>query len=222
MVAVDAHRTATLISLPRGDFERIKKDPRFVRVVQLGRIVNALRYTHMAGAASSAEPESSGRRQRIASFLYLTGLLYEGFRVADVLGKDFKTSVAFQNGFARLSKKPEVARLRQGILNDLRNKAVFHNDDEVVEIGLDLIDVDPVVFARSLDGTWGTTHYDLADLAVLKYAFRSAPAVDLDQQIRTTLPLILNVAVEFGESAEALMGEVLLELGWRREEERSV
>lgn len=219
---MSADRTSTLITLPREDFERLRKGPRFVRVVQLGRIVNALRYTHMAAVAASAEPESSGRRQRIASFLYATGLLYEGFHVADVLGRDFRTSIAFQNGFARLLRKPEVVTLRQGILNDLRNRAVFHNDDEVVELGLSLIDADPVVFARSLDGTWGTTHYDLADLAVLKYAFRHVQAVDLDQEIGTTLPLILNVAVEFGESAEALIGEVLFEMGWRREEERSV
>src|SRR5262249_32768293 len=142
--------------------------------------------------------------------------------LADVLGKDFKALTTFQNGFARLLKKPEVVTLRQGILNDLRNKAVFHNDDEVVKLGLSLVDTDPVVFFRSLGGTWGSTHYDLADLAVLRYAFRAVGAVDLDNEVQEILPLILKVALEFGECAEALIGAVLVEMGWKRTEETSV
>ncbi len=217
-----SQKPATLISLSRTDFLQLKDNPRFIRVVQLGRIVNALRYTHMAGAAAAREDDSSARRQRIASFLYAAGLLYEGFRLADVLGKDFKASTTFQNGFARLLKKPEVVKLRQGILNDLRNKAVFHNDDDVVKLGLGLVDTDPVVFFRSFGGTWGSTHYDLADLAVLRYAFRHVGTVDLDHEVPKILPLILNVALEFGEFAEALMGEVLVEMGWKRTDETSV
>ena len=74
-----------VISLARDQFDRIKTDQRFVKIVQLGRIVNALRYTHIAGVAASSEPDSSARRQRIASFLYVSGVLYEGFGLADVL-----------------------------------------------------------------------------------------------------------------------------------------
>ena len=115
---------SVVTSLARGEFDRIKKDPRFVRVVQLGRIVNALRYTHIAGATASSEADSSARRQRIASFLYVSGVLYEGFRLADVLGKDFANSTALREGLGLL-KKPDVVALRQGVLNELRNKAVF-------------------------------------------------------------------------------------------------
>jgi hypothetical protein len=50
--------------------------------------------------------------------------LYEGFRLADVLGKDFANSTVFREGLGLLLKKPEVVSLRQGILNELRNKAV--------------------------------------------------------------------------------------------------
>jgi len=219
---VSSPKTPTFISLSRADFLQLKDDPGFLRVVQLGRILNALRYTHMAGAAAPKENDTSARRQRIASFLYVTGLLYEGFLLADVLGKDFKASTTFQKGFASLLKKPDVVKLRQGILNDLRNKAVFHNDDDVVKLGLGLVDTDPVVFLRSLGGTWGSTHYDLADLAVLRYAFRHVHIADLDQEVQSTLPLILNVALEFGDCAEELMGEVLLEMGWQRQEEPPV
>lgn len=130
------NKTTVLFSLPRKDFERLRKQPRFVRIFQLGRIVNTLRYILVAGVAASSEDDSSARRQRIASFLYVAGVLYEAFRVADVLGKDFKTSGAFRDGFARLLKKPDVVDLRQGILNDLRNKAVFHTDNEAVQIWL--------------------------------------------------------------------------------------
>ncbi len=210
---------SVVISLARDAFDRIKKDPRFVRVVQLGRIVNALRYTHIAGTAASLEADSSARRQRIASFLYVAGVLYEGFRLADVFGKDFANSTAFREGLGPLLKKPEVVALRQGILNELRNKAVFHNDDEVMKVGLDLVEADPVVFFRALGGTWGTTHYDLADLAVLKYAFRNVQTSALDEQ--ATLRLILDVALEFGNCAESLIGEVLFEMGWKRQEENS-
>ena len=210
---------SVVTSLARDDFDRIKKDPRFVRVVQLGRIVNALRYTHIAGATASSEADSSARRQRIASFLYVSGVLYEGFRLADVLGRDFATSTAFREGLGPLLKKPEVVALRQGVLNELRNKAVFHNDDEVMRVGLDLVQADPVVFFRAHGGTWGTTHYDLSDLAVLTYAFRNVQTGVVDEL--GTLRLILDVALEFGNCAESLIGEVLFEMGWKRREEDS-
>ena len=147
---------SVVISLARDDFDRIKQDPRFVRIVQLGRIVNALRFTHIAGVAASSEPDSSARRQRIASFLYVSGVLYEGFGLADVLGKDFANSTAFREGLGSLLKRAEVVALRQGILNELRNKAVFHNDDVVMTVGLDLVQADPVVFFAPWAGRGGT------------------------------------------------------------------
>ena len=88
---------------------------------------------------------------------------------------------------------------------------MFHNDDDAMKMGLDLVDTDPVVFFRALGGTWGTTHYDLADLAVLKYALRNVQTGVVAEQAK--LKLILDVALEFGSCAEALIGEVLFGIG---------
>lgn len=214
-------RPATLISLPRQEFERVKQNPRFVRIVQLARIVNTLRYTHMAGVRSCLDDDTSGPRQRIASSLYVAGLLYEGFRVVDVLGKDFKTSRAFTSGFALLLKEREIVQLRQGVLNDLRNKAVFHSDEDAVRAGLDRIDAEPVVFARSRSGTSGSAHYELADLAVLEYTFGGLAATDLDRERERITRLIFEVALKFEECADKLIVEVLRDTGWKGEGERS-
>src|SRR5215212_3701415 len=87
-------------------FDRLRGDEAFQRLVGLARIINSLRFAHGAVAYLPEARTPSSNRQVVSSFLYLAALLNEGLRVTQTLGASFKTLTSFQNGFGKLHADP--------------------------------------------------------------------------------------------------------------------
>lgn len=203
------------ISCSREAFEAHRHDPRLHRIVTLARIVNSIRFTDSAAFDRHGEDTPSAQRQRAGSFLYLTGILYEAFRFADRLGEQFRESEAFRAGFAQLLKDPVVRRLRDGLLNRLRNEAVYHHDDAVYSEGMALIKAQEYLFLSAASKKASDAYYDLADLAILRYAIGSdADSETFLRELSDSMIKVLEVANRFASCAETLIREVLNTMPW--------
>jgi hypothetical protein len=197
-------------------FEAQKSNSRLHQAATLARIVNSLRFAQAAARDRLGDNSPAASRQRASSFFYVCGLLYEGFRFADRLGKDFKSSHTFQECFAPLLSEDRVKSLRAGVLNRLRNKAVYHHDDDVFSKGLALLQENELVFATADGDKPSDVSYDLADIAVLRFALNSSsPTGAFQNEVSGLMVDVVEAATRFSVCADSLIRETLRGLGWQ-------
>lgn len=199
-----------------GAFRQLRRDPSFQKLVALARTTNSLRFTHQAITTAGPSQSLVGLGQRLSAVLYMCALLFEGLRLSQTLGRYYKDRASFREGFALLHSDEEVASFRRNVLEPLRNKAVFHLDQDAVRDGLlAREDDDEVVFARGTGAARGQTYYQLADEAVARFlvgcpsngnAFKEG---FIDLLNRST-----KIAVRFGTCADSLIWDVLKRGPW--------
>src|SRR3990172_9490337 len=97
-------------------FEMLRDDRRFRLLLTLGRIINALRFCHMA----VVNENSPFRGNRINSFLFMSAVLYEGIKVTRNLGRDFRDLDSFKTGIGALLRDKDTQDLWDTSLNRLR------------------------------------------------------------------------------------------------------
>jgi len=202
-------------------FDDLKSDDRFLALLTLARFVNALRFCQQAAIDVQNKDAPSGSRQRINSFLFASSVLYEGFRVAENLGKYFRNLDSFKNGFATLLKDKDVRALRETSLERMRNKFVFHFDQDVAKEALNNFELSTYKFATSRGTASGEMYFSLADEAVMNYLLQpKAEEFDHDLQVRleNLIEQITNIMGRFVRATEDLMAEALAGMGWKNRE----
>ena len=80
-------------------FEKLRTDERFIAILNLARISNALLFCQISALDSRKDNNPSSGRQVINSFLYASAVLYEGLNRADSLGQYFKDLESFKITF---------------------------------------------------------------------------------------------------------------------------
>jgi hypothetical protein len=141
--------------------------------------------------------------------------LDEGLTFAERLGQDFRTYGTYQHGFRDLLKDPEVRALRSGLLDRLRNQAVFHNDDIVTSSTVPDLHLNHYVFAAGESPRMGDVHYALADVAVLRFAVgEDIPDGDFNSALEHVLRSVVELSRRFAVAADQLIGEALNARGW--------
>jgi hypothetical protein len=171
----------TELYMSAADFSAARSDPRLHRLLTLARIVNSIRFTEVAVVEHKASETAKATRQKMSAFLYLAALLYEGLNFAQRLGQHFRDSEAFRVGFADLFRDAVVVELRAGLLNRLRNQAVYHHDDVAIPTGLNLMSADEY----NLRGRGRTATGD-AWLAAIVPRLLASPAFEHDGAIFIT------------------------------------
>ena len=202
------------IDLPLEKFAMLRADERFQSILKLCRIVNTLRFSQVAMTPSRRPNTPSARRQQFSSFFYSAAALYEGLRFTETLGKYFKDLPEFRSGFALLHADTDLMTFRHTVLEQARNRLVFHLDAEVVETSLAALNVVPITLASGIGETQGESYYDLADVVMMHYLIGRP---DNDHELKAALTSVLNkaatIAKRFDEAAENLIARVLKDLG---------
>lgn len=196
-------------------FNNLKTDERFLNLLTLARVVNALNFCHKAtvDAKNSSEPDSA--RSTINSFLYASSILYEGFKVVDRLQKNFKNLDSFKTGFGALLKDKNVKKMRESVLKQMRNRFVFHFDRDVAMESFKNFKPSQYNFAIIAGITSGEMYYSLADEVVMNYLLQPAPN-ESDESMKQRFIIIIqdiaDIMCKFNESAERLMKDVLKDM----------
>lgn len=198
------------LTMTREQFLKVRDDPRFHRILTLSRIVNSIRFSQIAILTAGSVDTPSGMRQRVASMFYTASILREAiFFVERHVSVDFSASAAYKTYFVPLLADRAIDELRHGLLDRLRNKAIFHNVPQTFADGLRRMNGDLYVFASTKGSTNGDLYYELTELAVMHSALEITPADDFTAQSRSALGAIARLAGHFSQAADKLIAEYL-------------
>ena len=205
------------ITCSQETFDRLKTDERFLALLTLARVINALRFCQKAAIDAKAVAGAAGDRTRINSFLFEASVLYEGFLAVERLAMHFKDFDSYRNGFAVLLKDSATQSLRQSVLHRMRNKFVFHFDRDVAKESFDHFELPVYKFASGTGEASGEMYFGLADEAVMNYLLQPADK-EPDESVKTRYEKILQDTAQlmgrFTESAERLMADVMDDMGF--------
>jgi hypothetical protein len=206
------------ISCSKSIFDVVKTDERFLGLLTLARFVNALRFCQKAGIDGKESTGYAGARSTINSFLFSASILYEGFLLVEKLGKNFRDLDSFKSGFGVLLRDKKVRTLRKSVLTRMRNKFVFHFDQEVAKESLKNFELPEYKFASGVGKAAGEMVFVLADEAVLNYLLQPTPSEPdeiLAKRYKEILQDTIDVMGKFLDAAERLMGDVLKDMGFK-------
>lgn len=205
------------ITCSKERFDLLKTDEHFLGLLTLARVVNALRFCQQAATGAKDIAGPAGARLRINSFLYASSVLYEGFLIVEKLGKNFKNLDSFIIGLGSLLRDRTVRSLRESVLNRMRNKFVFHFDPDVAKESLKDFKLSEYKFASGIGKASGEMYFGLADEAVLNYLLQptqNEPDESLKGRWEKILQETTQIMGRFIESAEGLMADALVEMGF--------
>ena len=141
--------------------------------------------------------------------------MYEGLTVADSLGKHFGERESYRNGFGKFLADPQTEELRRSILKPMRDKFVFHYDEDVAKKLIKILDLQSYVFATNIGSKRRGTYYNLADEAVLNYLVKDCKSKEEeDRAIRAAFDSIGKALSSYVECADTLIADVLSEGSW--------
>jgi hypothetical protein len=197
------------------DFEKLRTDPKFITLLNLSRIVNALQFCFQTLLDYKDNETPVGSRQRLNSFLFTTGVLYEGLKVANTLGKHFRDRDSFRDGFGKLLNDKETKKLQGSVLETMRNRIAFHFDEDVAAEALKNLDFPSYLFATSLGSNRGSIYYNLADEAAINFLLGEPTSQEEERQLLEEMfKSIIYVLRLFVDAAEMLTGDILGDMNW--------
>ncbi len=203
---------------PEEVFQQLKSDKRFLGLLTLARVVNALRFCMARTINSRDNGTPVKKRQTINGFLFANSVLYEGFLAVERLGQHLKDCKAFTTGFTPLFRHPDVQSLREDYLKRARNKFVFHFDKEVPEEIMDRFDLPAYKFATGIGPTSGEVYFNLADEVVINFLLPPEYGETddaLGKRHEAKIQEVTEVMVQFTTAAENLISEILPSMGWK-------
>lgn len=206
------------ISCSKAIFDVVKTDARFLSLLTLARFVNALRFCQKAGIDAQGTAGPAGARSSVNSFLFAASVLYEGFLLVQKLGKYYKDRDSFKSGFGALLRDKKVGSLRESVLYRMRNKFVFHFDEEVAKQSLENFELPEYKFASGIGKASGEMVFVLADEVVINYLLQptsNETDATLKERYKGILEDTTQVMGKFLEAAERLMGDVLRDMGFK-------
>jgi hypothetical protein len=209
------------VYISKEEFEMLRSDASFLALLPLARVVNALRFCFQTLLEHSSDDKPSGLRQHINSFLFACGVLYEGLKIANTLGKQFGSRKSFRDGFGKLLKSKETKKLNETVLNPMRNKLVFHFDEDVAPSVLKNLDLERYAFATADGSKSGEIYYDLADEVAINFIIgEPGSRAEEDRVFREILKGVSIVMTEYVNSADSLIVDVLKDLNWKQRERK--
>ncbi len=198
-------------------FGDLRDDERFWSILTLARSLNAFRFCQLAFFALPDDDTPAARRQRINSFVFTGAVLYEALGFAQTLGEHFHYLPEFKQGLGRLFQDRILREFRDTSLYLIRNKFVFHFDEEVAPQALRGFRKPPYIFASGHGPTAGNACYDLADVASLYFLLKEDDDDQLSAEAFKARFLHLtekmtDLSGRFGAAADELIAAGLKEL----------
>ncbi len=201
--------------------DSLRDNAAFLAVLRLARGVNALRFCHVAVADRPDSPSSpSYHRQINNAFFFTCGLLFEGMEVARQSSMALKDYSEFREKLVPLFRNRELDALLTSDLVNFRNKIVFHFDPDVISESLSRLDLPEYQFARCEGRESRGMYFSLADEVVLNFALDEQEDQETGEKARLErlATLATQFQLEFTDAADGVIGQVLLDLGWRAEQ----
>ena len=199
------------------EFNSLRKNPKFVLILQVARYVNQVNYLWSTLDAEEGKDFESSflTRQTFNRLLFTSGVMYEMLRMATTLGREFRTYPSFQNGFQRLWKEKNTQFLKEHVLEKMRNHIAYHISRKPIEETLEWLEMSEYIFLRSDSKDWKDEHFQLAD--DIAFNFITGEFEKDEEQAKTFLDYVERMSklvVDFNKSAHALIVEYTERKKW--------
>jgi hypothetical protein len=216
MSIMDSKSDYREVYISKEDFDKLRSDRSFVKLLVLARVVNALYFCFSALLDYKNDLTPAGQRQSYNAFLFSSGALYEGLIVADTLEKHFGDRDSYSKGFGKLLKDAKTKEIRSTILERMRNSCVFHFSEGVARKTIKTLNLQSYIFATNVGRKRSGTYYNLADETVINFLLGdpSSPAEE-ERKFRSDTQSVTDLLAAFVDSADSLIGEVLAEGSWK-------
>src|SRR6266576_969782 len=208
------------VSCTPEQFIALRTQPAFQQLVALARWANACR------SITAAIPERptttpAGHRQRRSTILFISALLYEGWKLVKRMRQHYRTYDSWKKGFDPILKDRRFAQLVENRLGPLRSQTVFHFFEAETARRLAEHEPDgPVVFVTARGNDSLEASYDLADIiAVRTLCGDPAPtsALELFTRADDIEALITQLARQFFKATDELIVEALGRMGFKEQ-----
>lgn len=197
-------------------FDQVRTDPRLHACLNLGRAINALRFSHHAYLASKDDDTPGGIRQRVQGFFLNCATLYEALNALDRLGQYLSDMDVWQEKIKPIQRSRRFRRFRYDVLPNMRDRFVFHFDDDVAPEALERLHLDEYVYAAAAGRSKGDVDFDLADTASLNFLLDRLPDDEMSEKekLSSLIQDGAELTVEFGNAVESVLAHAALEMGW--------
>lgn len=150
-------------------FEILKKDPKFVAVVNLGRYFNALMSSLNSYLDYSQSETAEGQRQKFAAIWATVGYLHEGLNLFQDLSIEFENDSIFINTIGKLLADPEILKFNKKLAS-LRSNTAFHfSNKKAVNKVLKELNLKEYVFLSFDSEKTGGMYFQLGDTVNTNY-----------------------------------------------------
>jgi hypothetical protein len=203
----------------RATFDTLRGNVAFHRLLDLARHINALRYAISASGAAIGDDTPNGDRQRLGTFYYLGGVLFEAIGLVPELRPHFESHRAWKKGFAHYGDDDAIrARVKKGgDLQRLRNHTSFHFLPMVSERSLARLQLDEYTFTSGLGPSRGFVYHNLADAVGVHYlAGAPTDGERFAAEVERLATMTMDMALEYITHGSNLIGGTLIDFGFQR------
>lgn len=158
----------------------------------------------------------AGARTKCNAFLFACSLMYEANRFINELGRYYAHLPEYSTMVAAFNS-PNGKDLLLNNFGPVRNGVAFHFGRDEIETQLKGLKLTHPVFASGIGPKGSQAYYELADLCAMN-TFTAATfdsAETLRQIIEPLVKRTSELTFGFMSDAEAFIGKVLEETGWR-------
>jgi len=206
------------VKVPLSQLKKLRNDPKFILILQLGRYINQLMYFHKVYLANDDGVTPVGVRHTHNSFFFMCAILYEALKIIGPLGSEFRSYRTFRNGFAKLSKNADMNDLKTKVLNKMRNEFIFHVDPKPFEEALQTYDLRLIDFVTTTTGKQGDNYFNLSDELVLNYIIGDHGSAKAEREYYAkVVKKVGDVMAEFIRCANSLIYEYIDRKLWKPE-----
>ncbi|MBI4537786.1 MAG: hypothetical protein HY712_07490 [candidate division NC10 bacterium] len=198
--------------------DRLRTVRRFHQILALARLINALGFSQISTVHANDLVGPAGTRQRINGFFLLNALLFEGFRLAQGMAKEFRTPAAWGSGLGAILKDPRFSDLFSEHRKPARDKLTFHIDDAEIARLISEFPTDDVTLVCGRGPAVRDTYDDLSDVLAFHAVVGPVPShAALNCRFAGLLPVARDMAIAFVEAAEGLVLAILKDMGFKSE-----
>ena len=165
--SVNDFATPFKITIPPEEFENLRADHQFKKILRLARFVNQVAFC-MSSVIGSDSKSISFNRQYANSLLFMSSVLFEGLKAYERLNSDFGHTKCYKAGYSAIFKNPDYS-IVNAQLDRTRNKLTFHVDLDVYKETLKWVKFEEYVFINGSDGKVNNINFVLADDLAMNY-----------------------------------------------------
>lgn len=199
------------IHFNRRELPKLATKPEFLSLLVLGRIINSIRFAQQAAIDNQISQTPPQNRQMANSFFHLAAILFEACKWLRNNRNRFSKFSSWQNEIEPIFKDEIIKKFVTDNLPRLRDKFVFHFDDDFMKEGLKnfIPDGESITLATCVERADGLLYFDLSDILSFVYLLSDEPSPKFYENLKDFIDRVNTLSKRFVEATAHLIREII-------------